>query len=79
MSTGVNSKKSEYEKLKAKGEMNTKDVQDALTTYGYYLNKLIEETKRVSTKDYGKLRKVLLTYTDKQIQTLKTVDSFLKP
>jgi hypothetical protein len=72
----VNGKKNECDKLasKAKEEVSAKEVRDVLTTYGYYLNKLIEETKRLSTRDYDKFRKALLTYTDKQIQALEAVN-----
>lgn len=51
----------------------TKEVRDMFSTYGYYLNKLLEETERINSRDYSKLRKALLAYTNQQSEISKMV------
>ncbi len=44
-----------------------------MVTYGYYLNKLLEEAKRVCSRGYAKLRRELMTYAEEQVRIEKSV------
>eukprot|EP01022_Parablepharisma_sp_SALTPOND_P033355 TRINITY_DN88560_c0_g1_i1.p1 TRINITY_DN88560_c0_g1~~TRINITY_DN88560_c0_g1_i1.p1 ORF type:complete len:1431 (-),score=165.41 TRINITY_DN88560_c0_g1_i1:96-4388(-) len=54
----------------------TKELSESFATYGYYLNKLLEETKRVIRRDYSRVRKVLIDYTNNQGGIVKSVTFF---
>ena len=51
----------------------TKESYKNIGTYGYYLNKLIDETCRVNERDYSKLRKILINYANNQSGIVKNV------
>ena len=49
----------------------TKDLEERCLDYGYYLTKLIDETKRMNVKNYRKMRKHLKQVADDQADLLK--------
>jgi len=44
----------------------TNEVHSYLGKYGYYLNRVIDETQRINLKDYKQLRKLLINYANDQ-------------
>jgi len=49
----------------------TRDLEETCLSYGYYLNKLLEETKRVTLKNYRKMRKHLKQTADEEMNLFK--------
>ncbi len=49
----------------------TRELEETCLSYGYYLNKIIEETRRVTLKNYRKMRKHMKQVADDQIELFK--------
>ncbi len=52
---------------------DTHDLEESCLSYGYYLSKLIEETHRLSLKNYRRMRRHMMQIAEDQADLIKNV------